>query len=130
MRSSWTPWLTTVRSTRPSLLAHSLQIHCIGPTGPRSHPPCGIGLKNETLQLYYNDMFLCKHVCLDILKKEKIGCKKVEAKVSWWWWNQSCKRQCVRGYGDYSLFSSFFTLIGSDKRIKQEMEIKRTKPDM
>ena len=51
VRSSWTPWLTTVRLPRPSLLAHSLQIHCIGPTGLRSHPPCGIGLKNETLQV-------------------------------------------------------------------------------
>ena len=36
--------------TRPSLLAHSLQIHCIGPASLRSHPPCGIKLKNKTLQ--------------------------------------------------------------------------------
>ena len=37
-------------SPKPNFLAHSLQIHCIGPAGPRSHPPCGIGLKNETIQ--------------------------------------------------------------------------------
>ena len=30
VRSSWTPWLTTVRSPRPSLLAHFLQIYCLG----------------------------------------------------------------------------------------------------
>ena len=46
-----TPWLMTVRSPRPSLLAHSLQIHCIGPVCPRSHPSYGVGLKNEALQL-------------------------------------------------------------------------------
>ena len=28
--SSWTPWLTTVRSPRSSFLAHSLQIYCLG----------------------------------------------------------------------------------------------------
>ena len=41
----------TVVSSKPNSWTHSLQIHCNGSAGPRSHPSMGPSLKIETLQL-------------------------------------------------------------------------------
>ena len=49
-RSSPTPALTVV-SSKPNPWTHSLQIHCNGSAGPRSHPSMGPSLKITTLQL-------------------------------------------------------------------------------
>ena len=65
--------LTVIHALKPSSLTHSLQIYCIGLTGPRSHTPWAQAAKRVLVNLITVHLlgqpfrqFLCVFLCLFI----------------------------------------------------------------